>query len=80
MLFNYIDNTIILNINHKTIGFNKWLITRINEYYNREIVLDVDNNYELYSKYDNIMIIGFEEFVEGTSLMYEDKNLLKIII
>ena len=48
ILFNYIDNTIVLNINHKTIGLYKWLITRVNEYYNKNIILDIDNNYELY--------------------------------
>ncbi len=80
ILFNYIDNTIVLNINHKTIGLYKWLISRINEYYNKNIILDINNNYELYDKYDNILIAGFIEFVEGTSLLYENKNIVKIEI
>ena len=59
ILFNYIDNTIVLNVNHKTIGLYKWLITKINNNYNKNIILDIDNNYELYDKYDNILIAGF---------------------
>lgn len=81
ILFNYSDNILCLNINHKTVGLYKWLVNRLNMYNdNIDIILDIDNNYELYDEYDNFIIAGFDEFVEGTSEMYDNKNIIKIIL
>ncbi len=81
ILFNYSDNILCLNINHKTVGLYKWLVNRLNMYNdNIDIILDIDNNYELYDKYDNFIIAGFDEFVDGTSEMYDNKNIIKIIL
>lgn len=79
ILFNYADNILCININHMTVAFNMWLVKRINEYKNLEIILDKDNNYEVYDKFNDLIITGYEEFVEGTSDMYDDKNILKIV-
>ena len=79
MLINYTNNIMCININHMTLGFNMWLIKKLNEY-GIDIPLDKDNNYDIYDKYNNILIAGFEEFVEGTADMFDNKDILKIYL
>jgi len=79
MLINYTNNIMCININHMTLGFNMWLIKKLNEY-GIDILLDKDNNYDIYDKYNNILIAGFEEFVEGTADMFDNKDILKIYL
>lgn len=79
IIFNYTENIICININHMSVAFNMWLIKRINEYKNLDIILDKDNNYELYDKFNDIIITGFKEFVAGTKDMYVGKNIVEII-
>lgn len=79
MLINYTNNIMCININHMTLGFNMWLVKKLNEY-GIDILLDKDNNYDIYDKYNNIMIAGFEEFVEGTTDIFDNKDILKIYL
>ena len=79
MLLNYTNNIMFININHMTLGLNMWLIKKINEY-GIDIILDKDTDYIQYEKYNNIMIVGFEEFVEGTADMFDNKEILKIYL
>ena len=79
MLLNYTQNIMCININHMTVGLNMWLIKKINEF-GIEIYLDKNNNYNIYDEYDRIMVAGFKEFVDGTSLMYENKDVIKIYL
>jgi hypothetical protein len=79
MLLNYTNNIMCININHMTLGLNMWLIKKINEY-GIDIILDKDTDYNQYEKYNNIMIVGFEEFVEGTADMFDNKDILKIYL
>ena len=79
MLLNYTQNIMCININHMTVGLNMWLIKKINEL-GIEIYLDKNNNYNIYDEYDRIMVAGFKEFVDGTSLMYENKDVIKIYL
>lgn len=81
IILNYTGNILCLNINHTSVAIYKWLVDRINKYSNDiNIILDINNNYELYDKYDNFIITGLKEFVDGTSELYYDKNILKIVI
>jgi hypothetical protein len=79
ILLNYTNNIMCININHMTLGLNMWLIKKINEY-GIDIILDKDTDYNQYEKYNNIMIVGFEEFVEGTADMFDNKDILKIYL
>ena len=79
MLLNYTNNIMCININHMTLGLNMWLIKKLNEY-GIDIILDKDIDYNQYEKYNNIMIVGFEEFVEGTADMFDNKEILKIYL
>ncbi len=62
-LINYHDVINRINIDDFYYGINKWLVTRINEYYNNEIILDKDSSYEKYG--NNIMIVGEKAFIDG---------------
>lgn len=82
-LINYAPFINNLNINKRYVGINKWLVNHINYYYqnhniNINISLDINDNYEKYNDSKTIIIIGFKEFVEGISLLFHDKNILKI--
>ena len=79
ILLNYTNNIMCININHMTLGLNMWLIKKINEY-GIDIILDKDTDYNQYEKYNNIMIVGFEEFVEVTADMFDNKDILKIYL
>lgn len=79
ILLNYIENIVCLNINHTTLAFYKWLVDRINNVSSKKIILDINNNYELYDKFDNFIITGDYEFVMGICNLYEGKNIIKII-
>ncbi len=78
ILLNYIENIVCLNINHTTLAFYKWLVDRINNVSSKKIILDINNNYELYDKFDNFIIAGDYEFVMGICNLYEGKNIIKI--
>lgn len=82
-LINYAPFINHLNINKRYVGINKWLINHINDYYennniNIHIILDIDNNYRKFNDSKVIVVCGFKEFVEGTSLLFENKKILKI--
>lgn len=82
-LINYAPFINHLNINERYVGINKWFIKHINDYYkshniNINILLDIDDNYEQYNDSKALIVCGFKEFIDGISLLFENKNVIKI--
>lgn len=73
-----------IHINHSFIGINKWLIERAKNYYDENnmensICLNIEKEYNNYVEENNdIIIYGFDEFVDGMSEVFADKNIMAI--
>ncbi len=82
-LINYAPLINHLNINKRYVGVNTWLVKHINDYYreqslNINISLDISDSYSLYDDSKAIVICGFKEFIEGTSLLFDNKNIIEV--
>lgn len=75
-LINYRDKIKKINIDNYCYSINKWLVTRVNEYLNCNIILEKDSFYNNYN--NRIIIIGEEEFTKSISSIFP--NALKVII
>lgn len=80
VLFNYAYSIDCLNVDCRNVGFYLWLIDRINKYDNNiSIILDTDNNYNEYKKYDLFIISGVDSFVDFASDLYKEKDLIRFV-
>lgn len=75
-LINYHDKINKINIDNYCYSINKWLVTRVNEYLNSNIILEKDSFYDNYN--NKIIIIGEEEFTKSIGYIFPDS--LKIIM
>lgn len=55
----YSNNKIIIFINQEYVAINKWLIYEFNNMTNKNIILDINNNYNKYINNKNLNIIPF---------------------
>lgn len=75
-LINYCNSIKKINIDNFYYGINKWLVTRVNEYLNSNIIIDKKPDYNKYV--NKKIIVGEEEFVNGVGEIYPDA--IKVIL
>lgn len=85
ILCNYSRGIKCININKRNVAINKWLFMAINQYYinndiSIDIELDIENDYTRYESEKEIVICGYETFVNGTKELFDDNQVLTIII
>ena len=72
------NNLIKLYVNRSFLGFNKYLVKCVNEYYgNEKIKLDDSTDYQKYvDKSNSIILCGFDTFVEELGKEFKDCELI----